>query len=400
MLTHVTRQGVRDHLGHAFHSAGEGEFTDGFKNIAEDGRLRSPLGVYLVEGGKEKAIAKFLGLNLIANKEEALKKLNLMVDPKLEPSGSYPDKMAVHFATEEVADCYYGSEKGNEIFIAYPSAQIASQYYFSGQLNQAGGGYWNDQWVWANEEKGISLNSGIVFIPEEISVDKETGSRYELDKEKNPVKNVKYVEAIRRLVDSEGFDDFAKQTKNIVGKLEGSMSAEKIKSVESLKPLFEKLKKDFDIVDPSLQRAVLDYEFLSAAIIAKEQKQENISLAQPACHSINSIIESTLKNSGIFFKETVNKVSSKDYWQTYFLKNIKSKPAHIVYYKGEDPTAGLNTWKKENGLNKKTGDQSIGFSENQSTQIDTPQSIAGMDRFKILAEKVIEDYYLENGKKD
>jgi hypothetical protein len=395
MVAHVTRQGIRDHIGLAYHTAGDGEYSNGFKNMVDDGRLRSPLGVYLIEAEKEKAVAKFLRLEEIEGKEEALEKLNVMTDPMRESSGSYTDRMAIHFATEEVADYYYGSEKGNEIFITYPSAYIASQYYFEGQLNQAGGGYWNDQWVWANEEKGISLNAGIVFIPEEASVDKENGSRYELDKEKNPIKNNEYVAAIRNLVNSNGFEEFANQAKEITGKLHSNISFDEMKSFELLKPLIQKLEKDFNIIDPRMQRAVLNYNNLSDLDIARTAEQL-LPDELDSHYSTSSMIELILKNEGILFKETSNKVSSKEYWESYFKKNIKSKPAHIIYYKDESPTKALNKWKEENGLNKKSFDSNIGFSENRIVQVDAPQAIAGMDRFKILAEKVIDDYFLEN----
>lgn len=145
MVAHVTRQGIRDHIGHMYHTADEGVYADGFMRMVEDGRLRSPLGVYLVEGERQQAIARFLHLNNFKRKEEALNYLATLTDARQSEPGSYADTMAIHFATEEVADIYYGSEAGNEIFIAYPSAYIASQYYFSGQLNERGGGYWNDQ---------------------------------------------------------------------------------------------------------------------------------------------------------------------------------------------------------------------------------------------------------------
>ena len=392
IVAHVTRQGVRDHLGHMYHTAGAGEYANGFKSMAEDGRLRSPLGVYLVEEEKEKAVAKFLRLEEIENKEEALKNLDVMTDPMKEISGSYNDRMAIHFATEEVPDCYYGSEKGNEIFITYPSAYIASQYYFDGQLNQNGGGYWNDQWVYANEEKGIGLNAGIIFIPEEASVDKETGSRYELDKEKKPIKNAEYETDVRKLVDSDNFDEFAERAMNITSKVSGNISIEEMKSVESLKPLRQRLEKDFNIIDPRLQWAVLDYNNLRDIIVAKEYERVSANKLDIS-RSVDSIIEYALKDQGVLFKEATNKVSSKEYWESYFEKNLESKPAHIVYYKGESPTKALNKWKEENGLNKKAADNNIGFSENRITQADDSKATAGMDRFKTLAENVIENYY-------
>ena len=165
MVTHVTRQGIRDHTGHMYHTAGLGEFVAGFKKIIEDGRLRSALGVYLMEKEKEKAIARFLELDRVETKVKALENLqNIVSDNRMEGDGGYVDKSAVHFATEEVADTYYGSEKGNEIFFALPWLHIASQYHFSGQLNSNRGGYWNDQWVWANEEKGIDVKLAVDLV--------------------------------------------------------------------------------------------------------------------------------------------------------------------------------------------------------------------------------------------
>src|SRR3989338_8381337 len=212
MVTHVTRQGVRDHVGMMYHTAGENEYLAGFMDMVEDGLLRSPLGIHLKEEQQEKAIAKYLHLDEMSSKQEAEERLYELVGVGSElNSGGYADKMAVHFATEEVADGLYGSEKGNEIFVAYPSAYIASQYYFSGQLNDGSGGYWNDQWVWANEERGMGLNAGLVFIPEEARVDRKTGSRYELDENKNPKKNLEYISSIKMVVDSDDFYDFANQ---------------------------------------------------------------------------------------------------------------------------------------------------------------------------------------------
>lgn len=396
MVAHVTRQGIRDHLGHAYHLAGYGEYANGFKTMVADGRLRSPLGVSLVEEEKEVAIAKFLKLDSIPDKDGALENLNAITSEKQGEPGSYTDRAAIHFAAEEVADCYYGSEKGNEIFIAYPSTFIASQYYFSGQLNQKGDGYWNDQWVWANEEKGVDLNAGLVFIPEEAQVDKETGSRYKLNEEKRPIKNNEYLNYIQRFVDSDSFDDFAKKAMAITGKLTNDVLSNSIESIEELKPLRQKLEKDFDIIDPRLQWVILDYQNLFSILT---RKKENLADNEDSCHSIGQIVEEALENEGILFKEATDKVNSKEYWELYFENNSKIKPAHIVYYKGGDPTKALNTWKEENGLIKTTADKDMGFSEN-NIQGNSRQATAGLDRFKTLAEKVIEKYYLDKNIKE
>lgn len=194
MVAHVTRQGIRDHIGFLYHMKGAGEYMDGFMQIIADGRLRSPLGIYLTEGAKEAKIAEFFRNRGCKTREEVSSMLRSFLDRSQGSPGSYTDTMAIHLATQEVADHLYGSETGNEIFLAFPAALIASQYYFSGQLAEDPTrkyeipfGEHNDIWVWANEERGININAGLVFIPEDARVDPNTGSKYELDENKNPI---------------------------------------------------------------------------------------------------------------------------------------------------------------------------------------------------------------------
>jgi len=384
MVAHVTRQGIRDHVGHMYHTGGEGAFADGFTKMVEDGRLRSPLGVYLVENEKEQAIARFLDLDNFKTKEEALSYLDNLAGGG---QSSYADRMAVHFATEEVADCYYGSEKGNEIFIAYPSAHVASQYYFSGQLNKGGGNYWNDQWVWANEEKGMDLNAGLVFIPEEAKVDRKTGSRYELDERRNPVKNSEYQAAFRRLVDSADFHDFASQVMEITDKLTSGSQ----ESQQQLEPFRQRLGQEFGLNDQRIQHAILDYHNLFSLDIQKKNQEEG---KEDPPHSVDSVIERALQEEGILFSEAKDTISSKEFWEARFAENPTKRPSKIVYYKGVDPTRALDEWRREQGIDKRTENKDIGFSE-RHVKRSAPQAAAGFDRFKTLAEKVIEDHFAQ-----
>lgn len=390
MVAHVTRQGVRDHVGMMYHTAGDGEYADGFLKMIDDGRLRSPLGVYLTENEKEKAIARFLHLDKLGNKDEALSHLATLTDVQQYESGSYADRMAIHFATEEVADSYYGSEKGNEIFIVYPSAFIASQYYFNGQLKEGSSGYWNDQWIWANEEHGIDLNAGLVFIPEEARVDRTTGSRYKLDENKNPIKNLEYVNIFKKVFDSDEFDDFAKQVMEITGRLskrdELNLLPSERELFNKLEPFRQKLENNYGIKDRRLQNSIFDYHTL---LSLGGLKNEPINTLTP-----ESIIEESLEKSGILFTEAKNTISSKQFWEEYFAKNQSKRPSKIIYYKGEDPTEALRQWRKEHGIEKTTEDNSLGFSERNISR-DDPKAVAGLDRFKNLAEKIIEDYFTQ-----
>jgi hypothetical protein len=393
MVAHVTRQGIRDHIGHMYHTAGEGVYADGFMKMVEDGRLRSPLGVYLVEDEKEQAIARFLHLDNFKTKEEALNYLATLIEGRQGDAGSYVDRIAIHFATEEVADCYYGSEQGNEIFVAYPSAHIASQYYFSGQLNEGGGGYWNDQWVWANEERGMDLNAGLIFIPEEARVDRKTGSRYELDETGNPIKNSEYQDAFRRVADSPDFHHFAEQVMEITGKLNQNWDSPNLlsknrKLLEKLEPFRQRLEQKFSITDRRLQMAILDYHHLRSIDIQKKNQEEGRE------GLVDSVIESAMKNRGILYTEAKNTISSKEFWEARFAKNPAKRPSKVVYYKGSSPTRALHEWRDAQDIHKRTKDKNIGFPE-RHIQRDAPQATAGVDRFKILADKVIEDHFAQ-----
>jgi hypothetical protein len=395
MVTHVTRQGIRDHIGMIYHTVDAGAYADGFMKMIEDGRLRSPLGVYLVESAKEEAIAKFLKLDRFKTREEAMAYLEKITNPQRQGEpGSYADKMAVHFATEEVADAYYGSERGNEIFIAYPSAYIASQYYFNGQLTEGGGGYWNDQWVWANEERGMDLNAGIIFIPEEARVDRNTGSRYELDENKNPMINVDYKAALQRVVDSPDFYDFADRVMEITGKLtqrwdEFNLTEQNRELLKQLEPFRQRLEQEFGITDPRLQFTILDYQTLLGLEVHKKLKEKG---QEDPFNSIDSIIEGALEREGILYREAKDTISSKEFWENYFNQRPNKRPAHIVYYKGKDPTRALYEWREKHGIRKKAKIKELGFEERMIPRT-APEATAGLERFRSIAIKVIEDYF-------
>lgn len=379
IVAHVTRQGVRDHTGMIYHTGGSGEYADGFMKIAQDGRLRSPLGIQLIEKEKEKALQKYLRLDTFKTKEDALEYVNIIYDSQSQGDpGSYTDKMAVHFATEEVADHLYGSERANEIFIAYPSEYIASQYYFSGQLTRSEGGQWNDQWVWANEERGMDLDAGLVFIPADAKVDKKTGSRYELDENKMPIINQKYKNLVRKFADSPNFDEISNKVLEEFGNRDWE------KRLKSFRKILEK---DFGIEDERLQTAVLDYSGLREIKNEKEFLSENGR--EDPLHTINATIQEMMREQGILYVEVKDTISSKDFWENYFKENPGNRPSKVVYYEGGDPTAALNNWKP---AEKNIKDKSLGFSERKVLK-DSPQATSGMDRFASLAKKVINDYF-------
>jgi len=418
MQTHVTRQGVRDHTGHMYHMSEADSYSEGFKQILEDGKLRSPLGAALASKEKDKAIEEFLHLDDFNSREEALNDLYRKVDPN-SPStlSSYSDRAALHTALEEVADTYYGSEKYNEIFFANPSIQIASQYNFIGQLSgEITDHQRNDQWIWTNEQKGIDINSGLTFIPKETLVDKKTGSRYKLDQEKKPIINKENIKKFKELVYSPDFLEFADKILEEIGRIDSTDQSERERiREEKLKKYRQKISEKFDIKDTKLINSILDYSTLSRLVIYRDYEIDEDS-KEYSQETVDSVIEGSLKDQGIFFELADDPVSAQEYWEEYFKNNPEQKPNKIVYYNESSPTQALQAWKEKNDLKKKfkvekevdlddqkikIPDQSIeaqekkfamGFDKNK-VDPKSPEAMAGSERFKVLAEKVINNYF-------
>ena len=386
MVTHVTRQGIRDHIGHIFHTANQQTYADGFMRIAADGRLRSPLGVYLNEQQKDKAIADFLNLATIPTREEALALLQSEDGQESLLRETYRDSSAVHFAAEEVANEYYGSETGNEIFFAYPSAYIASRYYFSGKLHERGGGYYNDQWVYANEERGLDINAGIVFIPEDVRVSRTTGSRYELDADMHPAKREDLINAIEQCSHSDIFMGMATEARDALGDLpHGSTPPESI-----LSPFRRRLESEFGISDFRCQTAILDYQTLDRLLNITDPNNKSLDPIRP-------VAEQALQSNGILFAEAIDTVSSKEFWESYFDAHQSSKPKKIVYYRASSPTEALDEWRAVYGIGKVAGTPDIGFPENRIMDAATKETAIGSQtaRFESLAREVITKFYDE-----
>lgn len=386
MVVHVTRQGIRDH-GTVFHAAGIGEYANGFMQLCEDHKLRSRLGIYLTEGLKEDTVARFLGLNRFANKVQALHYLDQLTLPEMfgYTAGSYADAKAIHFATEEAADAYYGSERGNEIFFAFPSAHIASQYKFQGQLTRAGGGYWNDQWVWTNENNGMDINAGIVFLPSDVPVDKTTGSRYEINPEGKAIENIDQKNFIKLLIKSEGFKQFAEQAQVIALEIEkqernyGYLSEENwtIRFQGSLRYL-----EDIGITNRELQKAILNYSTLNSFLYLTGDTENDY----------NWVIDETLSKFGLQYKRSENVIPAKEFWEGYFERFPEKRPSKVVYYQGNNPTQAFRQWKQEMGITKKSNDSNLGFTDHNVLG-DSEIANEGRDRFRSIALEVIEKHF-------
>lgn len=389
MVTHVTRQGIRDHIGGDFHSAGLGEYADGFRNILSEGRLQSSIGIFFKEGTEREAIARALEIGgTIKTREDAEKMLDQYREG--DGPGSYADRSAVHFALEEVGDRVYGSERGNEIFFAFPSAYIASQEFHNSKLTtyngqndynepqyaQDLGGNHNDKWVWTNNRDGISLNAGLVFIPSDAQVDRKTGSRYALDQEGKPIEIQDNIDLMKRCIDSDRFQE-------VLSRFDFSISG----GTEELRDV---LQKELGVTDPVFQEIILARSNLENML-----RTRSIDEDVRRFNTSDVVAREVLRQSGVLYTLASDTVSSREYWEGYFIQNPSQRPKRTVYYEGGDPTQALNSWREENGIMKRSTSVDFGFPESVVGQdIDThPASTFGMERFLNIAREVIDEHF-------
>lgn len=391
MITHVTRQGVRDHFTIDNHNQGIGEFHNSFKNMLEKKQLHSAIGIELQQSSKEKLVSGYLDQFIkdmeIAGYKPDREGAYSRIESKLGYGAlkgspyNFADRSAIHVATEQVADAIYGGERGNEIFFAFPSAFVASQMEFGGQLKENIAGSHNDQRIWANLEKGMNLDAGLVFIPEETEVDAKTGSKYELDDNNNPVIIEGNITEIRKLTDSANFSEFADQALKILGKNETHQQQEDIEQLR--KTLEEK----FSIKDRAMQNAALNYQFLNEIKYTAYEIDDGYRKTK-----VDKEIKQVLMDKENLYIKAKDTVKSREYWENYFAQNPEKRPSKIVYYKGGDPTAALNKWREEKGILKRSEASDLNFGENKKTDKEINEN-PEQSRFMSIAKELIEERF-------
>jgi len=381
MLTHVTRQGIRDHASSFWHTAGVGAFANGFQRMLDDGRLRSSLGIALQEHNKEEAMAKFMKLDDLHSRENALAMYKDKFESNMATDNAFADSAAVHLASENVMDDMYGSERGNEIFITYPSAYVASQlnYGGSGTLADRGASQHNDKWVYTKDYEGMPLDAGLVFIPEDAQVDPQTGSRYKMGERGEPIIPQQRVnEILAARFDKPGFiQTFTQQLPYRMNQVPKEEKA----------ALIDEAFVEFGITDPDAQKALLDPSLVDRLASAWGQDGER--------EEYEKIFgEYFQQNADNPYELAANPISSREYWEKYFQENPDKKPSEIIYYSGGDPSRALNEWREKNDIVKRTQDTSYGFAEH-NVSAGSAEANVGKDRFASLARKVIDNRFPE-----
>lgn len=396
--THVTRQGVRDHIAMREHSAGQGEFQHGFEDILEDKRLKAIYGDILMQEDKEKALADHLAwligqMNALGNNynnesdREILEKYIENTKMKGMWSGSYSDSVAVHMGLKAVLDNYYGGEQGNEFFFLVPMAHIMKEYK-TAYVGPPTVDFNNNLWIWDKEHKGVSINAGIACIPELTPVDPRNGSSYELDENNEPIVNQENLEVLTGLCSSGDFIAFQKEAIRAIWE-----AGKKYQGFDVKQKYSEELKNRFGVNDPR----VIDLLLSDSGIqihIENQFQGRSIHKTEPRV-----MAEAILSENACLFTRAKNTVSSREYWENYFKQYPELKPNKVFYYRGSPNWAVgqlRNKHKLESYNRKPRGEE---FFPESRISIDEREEISpSYDEFFALAQRVLDKYFPENEK--
>ena len=298
--------------------------------------LRPPLSIRGLRTRGEASVKEFLnGWVLQAEDEkEAKKRLHNLLNFSLGGAPKYPDKTAVHFATQLVANDYYGGERNNEVFFIFPSDFLASQYSFAFNGGQKdftkpqSETKWNDVFIWPGtlDNPGISLDTGFVFLPEKTPVDPNSGSKYASE-----IKNIDGKEQRVLIEDTDLIQSFYSWGRNLNDE---SPIMKAYRSYSEERDYFRRQDLEISCLDTFRQ----EIEKLGFGPDASEPLARSLFVKlHHLAHTIPELLEDMVKESGAGWKRAEDTIPSKEYWEDYFRKNPHLRPKHIVYYDG-DPT--------------------------------------------------------------
>ncbi len=443
-VTHVTRQGVRDHNAMIYHSAGMGEFHDGMVGVlADDKVLRTPaevrlvLGRELTEQNVGKALDKMLFQDEVdiegrraqgASDQVILDELveGLPVNTTIAAAEPWADKRAVHFAQLMALDEYYGGESGNEALFVFPTDVIASQCRFGGHMKnnlitaETGAEQkWNDMFVWP-QEKDISIDAGLTFLPKSMMVDPETGSKYQTTVIERDGREVRVPE-----VDEEAIQKFSEWIKTLKEEDEavqaftaygGKRNVNLLRESALEAGVSERILDDLTGLGEDFPYRLL--EFLRGGDLSNMMwtiPEEELAAMTPGQRRERSIRD-YLEDRSSTWKLAENPVPAEEYWEGYFQRHPEQKPAHIIYYDGSPSRAVRKTLEEAGILSElpvrydygRTTQQEItgkgdsherdgdwlGFEENHVVDEREDEILQGEHRrFNEMARKIIAEHY-------
>lgn len=399
-LSHVTRQGLRDHTGDDImvqHNSGYGEFTNGFIDVMQNSRrLFPPLAKIGLVDRDEATVKSFLSpfLKNAPNAEKAEEMFLNFLTRHNAKAPKYPDVTATHFAAQMVSDRYYGGETANEVFFVYPSDIMASQYTFAFNgwekdfTQPQSESKWNDVFVWTGDlnKPGVPVDMGIVFLPETVPVDPETGSKY--------ASEIKIVDGQEKRVMIENtslINSFVEWGKKLNDQSPVKQAFTAYKEERGYWKQ-EDLKGDYFIAC-SKELQDLGFSAVTSRGLANKLIEEMYVRESFDEEALKGIIEI----SGAHLKQAESTVPAKEYWESYFVKNPHLRPKHVQYYDA-DPTTAVFEFQQQNNIGRadtsKTDGQLLGFDDNHVLDMEKdPRANAGYDDLVATADKIITEHY-------
>lgn len=401
-LTHVTRQGFRDHNAMFYHSAGLQEFHNGFLGVVQDEKmLRPPLALGGLKNRDETSVKMFLSEWALQaeNEEEAKKRFDSQLHWSLASAPTYPDKTAVHFATQLVANDYYGGEKDNEIMFVFPSDTLASQHNFTFNgwekdfTHPQSETKWNDVFMWPNtlEDPGITVDAGMVFLPEKAQVDPNTGSKY--------ASEVKIIDGKEKRVlieNSEAVGKYNEWTKQLNGdnpffvagmQLRQEYKDRYILRIQDAETNAERVCRQ-ELIKLGFDESLIEKPFVNALIQCIDLWGNEVPPER---------FTDALNSASARYKKAESPVGAKDYWEKYFIDHPDLKPKHIIYYDG-DPTDAIYNFQRENGIGRadtsKTEGQLLGFEDHHVIDpANDPRANQGHEELVTMGNRIIEEHF-------
>jgi len=396
-LTHVTRQGLRDHTGGdpmVSHSSNYNLFVDGFTDVMKNKkRIYPPLARIGLRDRDEATIKIFLSKYVLQaeSENEALERFDTVLHYSMGAAPTYPDHTSTHLAAQIASDTYYGGETNNEVFFVYPSDVLASQYPYAFNGWQKDFTHpqsetkWNDVFIWTDPDKpGIPVDSGVVFLPKDTMVDPSTGSKYASEMIRMKDGQDQRVPIIDQLL-IDRFDKWAKELTEDSPVIKAIDDAHKRNNSDNFHRILEDEMRKIGVPEDSMW-ALLYLNGLSQDIFIFREK-----------HPTENKYLDNFKRSNAKYKRAENTIGAKEYWEKYFDEHPDQKPKHIAYYNG-DPTNAIYKFEQENGIGSadtsKVDGQLLGFNDNHVVDMATDsRSNVGHQELIDLGNKIIKEHY-------
>lgn len=281
---------------------------------------------------------------------------------------------------------------------------------------------WNDMFVWP-QEKDITIDAGLTFLPKGTMVDPETGSKYATKIVEVEGREVRVPE-----VDEEAVGKFTEwmlgltaedaAVKAATGGMDGRYDVRELREAALTAGVSERILDE--VLDLSggfqynLRRFVEggDFEDLTWRMLPGELEKMT-----PEERRERSVKEA-LDGKSAAFKLAENAVPAEEYWEGYFREHPSLRPAHVIYYDGDPSAAVIKTlkeagvleemprpygasgfgqeWQRVSGKSdshERDGDF-LGFEENRVVDMREDEAMrAEHEKFNEMARKVVAEHY-------